>query len=124
MTIVTCRRLQGVALNAPRRFPHSPSARRLASVRAGGKNTMSNTIDLAGRNAVVTGGAQGIGRAIVERFLESGAGVAIWDRDLPLAKKTVGELEKRGRVVAVAADVTQYPDVERARDETVKAFGR
>ena len=42
---------------------------------------MANTIDLNGRIAVVTGGAQGIGRAIVERLLESGAAVAIWDRD-------------------------------------------
>ena len=43
---------------------------------------MTNKIDLGGRNAVVTGGAQGIGRAIVERFLDSGAAVAIWDRDI------------------------------------------
>jgi hypothetical protein len=49
---------------------------------------MTNKIDLSGRNAVVTGGAQGIGRAIVERFIESGAAVAIWDRDIALAKKT------------------------------------
>ena len=85
---------------------------------------MANKIDLGGRNAVVTGGAQGIGRAIVERFLDSGAAVAIWDRDLALAKKTAAELQKRGKVVAVAADVTRYPDVERARDETLKTFGR
>jgi 3-oxoacyl-[acyl-carrier protein] reductase len=85
---------------------------------------MSNTIDLAGRNAVVTGGAQGIGRAIVERFLDSGASVAIWDRDLTLAQKTAAELASRGRVVAVAVDVTKYPDVERARDATLKEFGR
>jgi 3-oxoacyl-[acyl-carrier protein] reductase len=85
---------------------------------------MSNTIDLAGRNAVVTGGAQGIGRAIVERFLGSGASIAIWDRDAALAQKTAAELQNRGRVVAVAADVTQYADVERARDATLKAFGR
>ena len=50
--------------------------------------SMTNKIDLAGRNAVVTGGAQGIGRAIVERFLDSGAAVAIWDRDRALAEKT------------------------------------
>jgi 3-oxoacyl-[acyl-carrier protein] reductase len=85
---------------------------------------MSNTIDLAGRNAVVTGGAQGIGRAIAERFLDSGAGVAIWDRDLALAQKTAAELASRGRVAAVAVDVTKYPDVERAREQTLKEFGR
>jgi 3-oxoacyl-[acyl-carrier protein] reductase len=85
---------------------------------------VSNKIDLGGRFAVVTGGAQGIGRAIVERFLDSGATVAIWDRDLPLAQKTATDLTKRGRVIAVSADVTNYKDVERARDETIKAFGR
>ena len=85
---------------------------------------MSNKIDLGGRNAVITGGAQGIGRAIVERFLDSGANVAIWDRDTQLAQKTAKELEKRGKVIAVSVDVTNYKDVERARDETVKAFGR
>ena len=41
--------------------------------------------DFTGKTAVVTGGAQGIGRAIVERFLTSGAAVAIWDRDSALA---------------------------------------
>src|SRR5262244_3788718 len=86
--------------------------------------TMTNKIDLTGRNAVVTGGAQGIGRAIVERFLESGAAVAIWDRDVDLAKKTASELQNRGRTVTFATNVTNYSEVERARDDTVKALGR
>jgi 2-dehydro-3-deoxy-L-rhamnonate dehydrogenase (NAD+) len=85
---------------------------------------MANKIDLSARNAVVTGGAQGIGRAIVDRFLESGAAVAIWDRDVGLAKKTASELQNRGRVEVFATDVTNYSDVERARDDTLKAFGR
>jgi len=85
---------------------------------------MANKIDLSARNAVVTGGAQGIGRAIVDRFLESGASVAIWDRDVGLAKKTASELQNRGRVDVFATDVTNYSDVERARDNTLKAFGR
>ena len=50
-------------------------------------DTMPNKIDLAGRFAVVTGGAQGIGRAIVERLLDSGAAVAIWDRDRALRRE-------------------------------------
>lgn len=41
---------------------------------------MGNTYDLAGRHAIVTGGARGIGRAVAELFVESGARVAIWDR--------------------------------------------
>jgi NAD(P)-dependent dehydrogenase (short-subunit alcohol dehydrogenase family) len=85
---------------------------------------MSNKIDLSGRFAVVTGGAQGIGRAIVERFLDSGAAVAIWDRDRALAEKTAGELKARNRIAAVAVDVTKLAEVERAREETTAAFGR
>jgi NAD(P)-dependent dehydrogenase (short-subunit alcohol dehydrogenase family) len=85
---------------------------------------MANKIDLGGKTAVVTGGAQGIGRAIVERFLDSGAAVAIWDRDKALADKTAGELNNRGKVQAVACDVTKLPEIERARDQTVQAFGR
>ena len=84
---------------------------------------MSNAIDLKGRNAVVTGGAQGIGRAVVERFLASGAAVAIWDRDRALAEKTASELKSKGKVVAVTVDVTRLTDVERACDETLKALG-
>jgi NAD(P)-dependent dehydrogenase (short-subunit alcohol dehydrogenase family) len=85
---------------------------------------MPNKIDLAGRNAVVTGGAQGIGRAITERFLDSGAAVAIFDRDKAFADKTAAALSNRGKVIAVACDVTDLKDVERARDEATKAFGR
>ena len=85
---------------------------------------MSNKIDLSGRFAVVTGGAQGIGRAIVERFLDSGATVAVWDRDRALAEKTAGELKARNRIAAVAVDVTKLAEVERAREETTAAFGR
>ena len=38
-----------------------------------------NTIDLNGRRAIVTGGAQGLGRAIAERLQASGAAVYVWD---------------------------------------------
>jgi 3-oxoacyl-[acyl-carrier protein] reductase len=85
---------------------------------------MGNRIDLAGRFAVVTGGAQGIGRAIAERFLDSGAAVAIWDRDLALAQRVIGQLESRGRIAAVAVDVTTLAEVENACARTVETFGR
>jgi len=85
---------------------------------------MTNRIDLDGRIAVVTGGAQGIGRAVAERFLASGAAVAIWDRDLELARTTAKELKGAGRVETVAVDVTKLDDVERAKDATLEAFGR
>jgi 2-dehydro-3-deoxy-L-rhamnonate dehydrogenase (NAD+) len=85
---------------------------------------MANTIDLTGRSAVVTGGAQGIGRAVVERFVDSGARVAIWDRAHALARNTAAEFANRGQVTAVAADVTDLATVEVARDTTLAAFGR
>jgi 3-oxoacyl-[acyl-carrier protein] reductase len=85
---------------------------------------MANAIDLGGRSAVVTGAAQGIGRAIAERFLGSGASVAIWDRDIDLARTTAAQLQARGRIQAHAVDVGDYAAVERAREETLKAFGR
>ena len=85
---------------------------------------MATKFDLTGRIAVVTGGAQGIGRAVVERFLDSGAAVAIWDRDKPLAEKTIAALKDRGAVHAFGVDVTKLADVERARDETVAALKR
>jgi 3-oxoacyl-[acyl-carrier protein] reductase len=85
---------------------------------------MANRIDLGGRNAVVTGGAQGIGRAIVERFLESGASVAIWDRDGALAGRTAAELNTLGKVRASACDVTKITEIEQARAATVEVFGR
>ncbi len=81
-----------------------------------------NKIDLNGRCAVVTGGAQGFGRAITERFVGSGAKVAIWDADQKLAEKTAKEIGSA--VTAVRVDVTDPSAVESARDETLKAFGQ
>jgi len=82
-----------------------------------------NQIDLGGRRAVVTGGADGIGRAIAERFLLSGASVALWDRNDQLARATAAELESQGRVQAVTVDVADYAQVESATRATVEAFG-
>ena len=81
-----------------------------------------NKIDLAGRCAVVTGGAQGFGRAITERFVSSGAKVAIWDHDIAVAERTAKEIGDQ--VIAVQVDVSELAAVENARDETLKAFGQ
>jgi 3-oxoacyl-[acyl-carrier protein] reductase len=81
-----------------------------------------NKIDLNGRCAVVTGGAQGFGRAIAERFVASGARVAIWDHDLPFAEKTAKDIGDN--VTAFKVDVSDLAAVESARDATLKAFGK
>jgi 3-oxoacyl-[acyl-carrier protein] reductase len=81
-----------------------------------------NKIDLQGRTAVVTGGAQGFGRAITERFVASGAKVAIWDHDKALADKTAQTIGNA--VSAFKVDVTDSAAVERTRDDTLKAFGK
>lgn len=82
-----------------------------------------NTIDLKGRRGVVTGGAQGIGRAVAERLLRSGAAVAIWDRDAALAAGTAEELAGLGRIDALQADVADWPSVELAAVQTKAALG-
>jgi NAD(P)-dependent dehydrogenase (short-subunit alcohol dehydrogenase family) len=81
-----------------------------------------NRIDLNGRTAVVTGGAQGFGKAITERFVASGAKVAIWDHDKALADKTAQTIGNA--VSAFKVDVTDSAAVEKTRDDTLKAFGK
>jgi NAD(P)-dependent dehydrogenase (short-subunit alcohol dehydrogenase family) len=82
-----------------------------------------NEIDLDGHRAVVTGGGQGIGRAIAERFLASGAAVSLWDRDQQLLEAVADELSAQGRVRHVAVDVSDPAGVEAATRATIDALG-
>lgn len=81
-----------------------------------------NKIDLTGKNAIVTGGAQGIGRACVERFLASGASVVIWDRDIDLAQSTAKELSGQGSITAFQVDVSDWEAVQEATRQTKAHF--
>lgn len=76
--------------------------------------------ELAGRRALVTGGAQGIGRAIGAALAQSGVRVAIADIDVDAAKATASEI---GATVAIAIDVRQRPSVEQAFAETLGQLG-
>ena len=80
---------------------------------------------LDGRVAIVTGAAQGIGRAVAERFAREGMSVALSDVNAERVRETAGAIASDGgRVAAVAADVTDADSVEQLVRATVEAFGR
>ena len=82
-----------------------------------------NQIDLKNRKAVITGGAQGIGLAIAERLLYSGATICIWDREENLLKGTSVSLSSKGTVHPVAMDVTDLESVKNAAKSTEELLG-
>jgi 3-oxoacyl-[acyl-carrier protein] reductase len=83
-----------------------------------------NVYDLNDRVAIITGGAQGIGLAVANRMLVSGARVSIWDRDRALLDATVAKLDKHNRVQGLLVDIADLPAVEAATKATVDRFGR
>ena len=85
---------------------------------------MAMHYDMASQVAVITGGAQGIGRACAERFLSNGAEVAIWDPDTNLAEKCISELSAMGQIKAYDVDVTDVSKVSQATAEVKADFGR
>ena len=85
---------------------------------------MATQFDMNGQVAVITGGAQGIGKACAERFLESGAKVAIWDPDITLAVNTVEELSSAGEIKAYDVDVTNVATVDDAVRQVIADMDR
>lgn len=83
-----------------------------------------NQIDLTGRHAVITGGAQGIGLSIAKRLLASGAAVSLWDRDAELLASTQAQLTGSGKVSIQAVDVSDDPSVTAAAKATAAEHGR
>ena len=83
-----------------------------------------NNIDLEGRAAVVTGGADGIGRAITERLLISCARVAMWD----ISQKNLDAMQEAhdvgDRLIDACIDVTNPEQVAGGRDKALAAMGK
>jgi NAD(P)-dependent dehydrogenase (short-subunit alcohol dehydrogenase family) len=74
------------------------------------------------QTAIITGGAQGIGRAVAERLAAGGVRPVIWDMDLDLARKTASEIGRGA--FAVGVDVSDWPSVEAAYNETIDQVDR
>jgi len=79
-----------------------------------------------GRNALITGGSLGIGRAIASRFVESGANVALVARRQEVLDEAKAEVAKAGggKIVAIAADVGTAEGCQLAFDQACSALGQ
>ena len=79
--------------------------------------------DLKNRVAIVTGGAQGFGLAITERFIESGAKVVIWDIDEGEAKKALEKINSENLTYQIV-DVSNYKTINSKLSEVEKSHGK
>jgi 2-dehydro-3-deoxy-L-rhamnonate dehydrogenase (NAD+) len=82
-----------------------------------------NQYDLKGQRAIVTGGAQGFGRAIAERLLQSGARVSLWDREADVLSRTAADLAALGDVHTADVEVTSETQIDAAARAVAGRFG-
>ncbi len=79
---------------------------------------------LTGKNAIVTGSARGIGKAIATRLADEGANVVIVDVNLEAAEETAKELAAKGvKTMAMKVNVVNYDEVEAMVNKTKEAWG-
>lgn len=80
--------------------------------------------DLSGKVAIITGGAGGIGKETAKQFLDAGAKIVLVDLMDDALQATKAELESKGDVYTVQADVSKEEDVQNYVKETVDKYGR
>ncbi len=81
-------------------------------------------MDLKGKVSIVTGGGQGIGKAIAQRFLREGMIVVLAETDEDAGRETQAELAGHGPVHFIRTDVASESDVQAVVAQTVARFGR
>ena len=81
---------------------------------------------MQGRNALITGGSAGIGRAIASRFIGAGGNVAVVARRADMLAEAAAEIAKAGggKIVPISADVSTADGCQKAYDEAVAALGQ
>lgn len=83
-----------------------------------------NRLDFVGRVAVVTGGAQGIGYAVAERMLKSGATIVLWDINEAQLAKAREALAGLGKVGTAVVELSDEASVAAAANAAIAAYGR
>lgn len=85
---------------------------------------VSKLLDLSGKNAIITGGAKGIGFGIAYRLSEAGAKVLIADLDLETAQQSTKQLKDKGWIAEpISVDVSKEDDIKSMVDTCIKLFG-
>ena len=106
------------------------SARRTIRVRCCGFSSRPSPLggtlkDLAGKTAVITGAASGMGRAFAERFADAGMNIVLADVEVPRLDEATASVTGRGvEAIAVPTDVADADAVDRLRDAALERFGR
>jgi len=87
---------------------------------------MNNSHKLAGKNVLITAGAQGIGEAITKHFIDCGANVAIhYFSSVVVAENLVEYANKKGvKAIAIGGDLTKESDANALVNKTIEAFDR
>ncbi len=87
-------------------------------------NSLTQSLDLTGKVAIITGGSRGIGRSIAIGFAQNGANVVVTSRNLETCESTVEEIQKLGgSAVPISAHMGRLQEIKSLVDQTIEAYG-